>query len=134
MLMPILAIIDCLVNDTKRMDSVRVPVVVLANATTKEVFEAFEGEVGVVDKDNSGGGTFRGCRRGRRCGRQTCLLIVNQIQVVRVEHALTPVDAAGLGLAHRGSFRFGRCGRERRFRGDPHVRFLGNVRVKLACC
>ena len=82
----------------------RVPVVVLPNATAQQVFEAFEGEVGVVDKDDqvvvepSGGAAGVDVVVGRHV-----LLIANQIHVVRVEHVLTPVNVAGLSLAAQGA-------------------------------
>ena len=84
--------------------SARVPVVVLPNATAQQIFEAFEGEVGVVNKDDqvvmepSGGAAGVDVVVGRHV-----LLVANQIQVVRVEDVLTPVDVAGLDLAAQGA-------------------------------
>ena len=82
----------------------RVPVVVLPNATTKEVFEAFEGEVGVVNKDDqvmmkpSGGAAGVDVVVGRHV-----LLVADDVHVGGVEHVLTPVDVAGLDLAAQGA-------------------------------
>ena len=112
----------------------RVPVVVLPNATPKQVFEAIKGEVRVVNKDDevvvepSGGAAGVDVVVGRHV-----LLVADDVHVGGVEH-LRASERRRFGPGHTvGSFRFGRCGRERRFRGDPRVRLLGNVRVKLAC-
>ena len=78
----------------------RVPVVVLANATTQQVFEAFEGEVGVVDKDDqmvmepSGGAAGVDVVVGGHV-----LLVADDVHVGGVEHVLAPVNVAGLDLA-----------------------------------
>ena len=82
----------------------RVPVVVLPNATAQQVFEAFEGEVGVVDKDDemvvksSGGAAGVDVVVGRHV-----LLVADDVHVGGVEHVLTPVDVAGLDLAAQGA-------------------------------
>ena len=81
-----------------------VPVVVLADATTKEVFEAFEGEVGVVNKDDEMGVEPSGgaARVDVVVGRHV-LLVADDVHVGGVEHVLTPVDIAGLDLAAQGA-------------------------------
>ena len=82
----------------------RVPVVVLPNATPKQVFEAIKGEVRVVNKDDevvvepSGGAAGVDVVVGRHV-----LLVANDVHVGGVEHVLSPVNIAGLDLTAQGA-------------------------------
>ena len=130
----IFAIMDRLVKDTKRMDNVACPSCCAAECDAEQVFEAIKGEVEVVNKDDevvvepSGGAAGVDVVVGRHV-----LLVADDVHVGMVEHVLAPVNVAGLSLATQGAGSVWTCGREWRFRGDPRVRLLGNVRVKLAC-
>ena len=81
-----------------------VPVAVLADATAKKVFEAFEGEVGVVDKDDemvvefSGGAAWVDVVVGRHV-----LLVADDVHVGGREGVLSPVNITGLRLAAQGA-------------------------------
>ena len=76
----------------------------LPNATAQQVFEAFEGEVGVVDKDDemvvepTGGAAGVDVVVGRHV-----LLVADDVHVGGVEDVLTPVNVAGLDLAAQGA-------------------------------
>ena len=82
----------------------RVPVVVLPNATAQQVFETFEGKVGVVDKDDqvvvepSGGAAGVDVVVGRHV-----LLVADDVHVGMCEGVFSPMDVAGLGLTAQGA-------------------------------
>lgn len=76
----------------------------LADATTQKPFEAFEGEVGVVNKDDQVMVEFSGGAAGVDVvvGRHV-LLVADDVHVGGREGILSPVDVAGLDLAAQGA-------------------------------
>ena len=76
----------------------------MTDATAKKVFEAFEGEVGVVDKDDEVVVEFTGGAAGVDVvvGRHV-LLVADDVDVGGRKSVFAPVNVTGLNLAAKGA-------------------------------